>query len=260
MTRLFVPVDRLGREPYSSVLGYPRATQEELEVRIITLKQLDIDTVIFDGPASIGKLQILGKGHAGVVVRATGRGEKFALKLRRTDSQRKTMLDEMRMLKTANSLDVGPVFFAANKDMLVMEYAEGQLIGDWVKTLKEDGDILRLAILVEGILEDCYRMDQYGLDHGELSNISKHVIVRDIGHVIIDFESASLERRVSNVTSATQALFVGSAVSREIERACSLPAKEEIIDRLRAYKSNMSRQNFNALMETLKIDRRRTGP
>ena len=64
--------------------------------------------------------------------------------------------------------------------------------------------LTKLKKTVKKVLEDCYRLDQLGLDHGELSNISKHVIVGK-KTTLIDFESSSTNRRVSNVTSACQA-------------------------------------------------------
>jgi len=43
--------------------------------------------------------------------------------------------------------------------------------------LKGTGSAKKLKSTIKSMLEDCYRLDQIGFDHGELSNISKHVIV-----------------------------------------------------------------------------------
>ena len=74
-----------------------------------------------------------------------------------------------------------------------------------------------------------------GLDHGELSRMPKHVIVgKKI--TIIDFESSSVERRVSNVTSATQAFFIGSGISKIVKPLCKVRLeKKKIISVLRKY-------------------------
>jgi len=80
-------------------------------------------------------------------------------------------------------------------------------------------------LLYKKILEDCYSLDRIGLDHGELSNLSKHVIVgRKI--TVIDFESSSTDRKVSNVTSATQALCIGSGISKIIGRVYKIPINQ----------------------------------
>jgi putative serine/threonine protein kinase len=91
-----------------------------------------------------------------------------------------------------------------------------------------------------------------GLDHGELSRMPKHVIVgKKI--TIIDFESSSMERRVSNVTSATQAFFIGSGISKTVKGVYKIPEKKKIINVLRRYKQDQSRKSFESLLNVLKI-------
>ena len=82
-----------------------------------------------------------------------------------------------------------------------MEYLDGIKISQWINTLKGVGSVKKLKNTLRKILEDCYRLDEIGFDHGELSNISKHVIVGEENSTIIDFESSSTNRRPSNVTS-----------------------------------------------------------
>ena len=91
-----------------------------------------------------------------------------------------------------------------------------------------------------------------GLDHGELSRMPKHVIVgKKI--TIIDFESSSMNRRASNVTSATQAFFIGSGISKTVKRTYKIPEKKKIINVLRRYKMEQSRESFESLLNVLKI-------
>ena len=94
------------------------------------------------------------------------------------------------------------------------------------------------------ILEDCYRLDQMGFDHGELSSISKHVIVGKLRSTLIDFESSSVNRRASNVTSITQAIFIGSGIAKKVQRIYKIPSKEKIIDVLRKYKQEQTQKKF----------------
>ena len=103
------------------------------------------------------------------------------------------------------------------------------------------------------ILEDCYRLDVIGLDHGELSNISKHVVVGKSKTTVIDFESASTQRRVSNVTSATQAICIGSGISKIVRKIYRLPSKNKLIKILRLYKQERSQQNFEKILAVLKL-------
>ena len=91
-----------------------------------------------------------------------------------------------------------------------------------------------------------------GLDHGELSNLTKHVIIGK-KTTIIDFESSSMDRKVSNVTSATQALCIGSGISKIIGRTYKIPRKQKMITVLRRYKQEQTRESFENLLAVLKV-------
>ena len=133
-----------------------------------------------------------------------------------------------------------------------MEYLEGKKIRDWVANLKKKGSSAQLKTVIKKVLEDCYSLDRIGLDHGELSNITKHVIVgKKI--TVIDFESSSTDRKVSNVTSATQALCIGSGISKIIGRIYKIPKKEKMISVLREYKQKQTRDSFEKLLDILKL-------
>ena len=133
-----------------------------------------------------------------------------------------------------------------------MEYLDGKKIGDWATGLKEKGSSSQLKVVIKKILEDCYSLDRVGLDHGELSNLSKHVIVGS-KITIIDFESSSIDRKVSNVTSATQALCIGSGISKIIGRVYKIPKKQKMITVLRKYKREGTRESFENLLSVLKL-------
>jgi len=110
----------------------------------------------------------------------------------------------------------------------------------------------QLKTVIKKVLEDCYSLDRIGLDHGELSNLSKHVIVgRKI--TVIDFESSSMDRKVSNVTSATQAFCIGSRISKIISRVYKIPKKQKMITVLRRYKQEGTRESFENLLSVLKL-------
>ena len=93
-------------------------------------------------------------------------------------------------------------------------------------------------------MEDCYRLDQIGFDHGELSNISKHVIVGKTKASIIDFESSSTKRRPSNVTSITQAFFIGSGNAKKAQKIYKNPPKEKMIEVLKYVQTRKNSRKF----------------
>ncbi len=254
MDSFSVPVSKLVKEPYSHILGYPRATEKELKKRVLELKKLGINSVTFGGPTILNNIPVLGKGYVGVVVLSRhGKGH-AALKIRRIDSSRDEMKSEAKLLKIANTVNVGPRVINSSKNFIVMEYVEGEKIIDWVKELKGKGSARKLRGIVRKILEDCYNLDNIHLDHGELSYIHKHVIVGK-SPCIIDFESASLNRRTSNVTSATQSIFIGSGLSNIVKKIIKIPNTKKMIESLKKYKHDQSRKNFDNVLKILGLDK-----
>jgi putative serine/threonine protein kinase len=253
MAQSFISIKKFSEEPYSLILAYPKATNRQIKSRINELEKLKIKSILLTGPTTLGKLAILGKGYVGVVVLAKKGNKQVALKIRRTDSQRKDMKNESILLKLVNSVGVGPKMFAVSKNFLVMEYIEGKKISDWVDLLKGLGSTKKLKSTIKKILQDCYKLDRLGFDHGELSNVSKHVIVGKTKSTLIDFESSSTKRKPSNVTSITQAFFIGSGIARKTQKIYKNPPKEKIIDALKLYKQEKTRENFENLLKVLKL-------
>jgi len=253
MAHSFISIKKFTEESYSKILGYPNATKRQIKSRINELEKLKIKSICLTGPTTIGNLEILGKGYVGVVVLVKRGNKEVALKIRRTDSQRENMKNESILLKLVNSVNVGPKIIDVSKNFLVMEYIEGEKFSDWIGMLKGSGSVKQLKSTIKNVLEDCYRLDQIGLDHGELSNISKHVIVGKTKVTIIDFESSSTKRRPSNVTSITQAFFIGSGIAKQAQKIFKNSSKEKIIDVSKLYKQEKTRENFEKLLKVLKL-------
>jgi len=253
MAHSFISIKKFADEPYSNILGYPKATSRQIKSRINELEKLKIKSISFTGSTTLGNLAVLGKGYVGVVVLAKKGSKQVALKIRRTDSQRNQMKNEAIFLKLANSVNVGPKVYVVSRNFLVMEYLEGIDIRKWVNALKGKGSAKKLKSTIKKILEDCFRLDQIGFDHGELSNVSKHVIVGKTRSTLIDFESSSTKRRPSNVTSVTQAIFIGSGIAKKTQKIYKNPPKEKIIKVLKQYKQEKTLVNFEKLLKILKL-------
>ena len=253
MAHSFISIKKFTEDPYAKILGYPNATNRQIKSRISELGKLKIKGVCLTGPTTIGNLEILGKGYVGVVVLVKRGNKEVALKIRRTDSQRENMKNESVLLKLVNSVNVGPKMIDVSKNFLVMEYIEGKKFSNWIEMLKGSGSVKQLKSTIRNVLEDCYRLDEIGFDHGELSNISKHVIVGKTKVSLIDFESSSTNRKPSNVTSITQAFFIGSGIAKQAQKIYKNSSKEKIIDALKSYKQEKTRENFENLLKILKL-------
>ena len=253
MTKSFIPISILSCQPYSKILGFPKPTKKEITSRIQEMKKLGIKSVSFNGPTELEGLKILGKGYVGVVILAKIKNDIFAVKIRRIDAPRKRMQDEARFQKIANEVNVGPKLVQASKNFLVMEYIKGEKIIDWVK--KSDIKSGEIRDVINNVLRDCFLLDYAGLDHGELSTIDKHVIVGENTTTIIDFESSSTKRKSSNVSAAVQAIFIGTGLAKIIKKKINVPTKTKIINLIRRYKKNPTRENFENITIGLKLQR-----
>jgi len=247
-TPLTVLTENLTVEPYASVLCYPRASEAELESRLGELREHGVEAVEFVGDASAFNVPVLGKGFVGIVVTAHLDGQRAALKIRRVDADRLGLEHEAQMLAKANSVQVGPRLISVSRNFLVMQLIDGCLLPNWLGAHKEKA-------LVRGVLNDvleqCWRLDSIGLDHGELSKAPKHIIIdKQQNPVLVDFETASVNRKPANVTSVCQFLFTShGAVAKAVAEVLGEINRAEAINALRLYKNERARKNFDRVLQ-----------
>jgi putative serine/threonine protein kinase len=247
---VILPVQELNRKPYASILCYPVPKWSVVDKRIAELKSLGITEIEFAGDSSAAGVPVLGKGHEGIVVIAHMDGERLALKVHRHDSIRGDLFHESRMLLLANGIEVGPKFVNVTKDFLLSQLIEGGIFAKWLEENKER-EVYRRVLT--DVLEQCWRLDEAGIDHGELSNAPRHIIMSKEGKpFIVDFESASTKRVVSNVTTVCQYLFMGNSIAKElITEVMGEIDRERIVEISREYKKERTRDNFEAFLRVI---------
>jgi len=247
-----VSLKGISENKHGQILCYPRCEQEELGRRLKELERLGVQTLEFMGEKNVFDVPVLGKGCVGVVVVAYTNSGRAALKIRRVDADRKGMFHEGEMLNRANAIDVGPKLLETSENFLLMELVEGTHFPEWIKSMEGREEQWRVRLVLKDILEQCYRLDEAGLDHGELSNAPKHIIVdADDRPHLIDFETASINRRVSNVTSVCQYLFLGSQIADKVKEKLGEVNEKELINALRTYKRERTRENFEKILEKI---------
>ena len=238
--------ENLLEEPYASIICYPQANKAELKKRIEELSKLGVEALDLVGEKRILNVSVLGKGCVGIVVLAYGNCGRMALKIRRVDADRAGMQREAKLLQKANSVGVGPKLLGVSRNFLLMEFIEGVLLVDWLK-IKRTKKLVRKVLLE--VLKQCWSLDRIGLDHGELSHAPKHVIVnKEDKPVIVDFESASLNRRPSNVTSICQFLFLGDEPAKILAKKLGTVDRETVFEALRRYKNDRTFENFETVL------------
>ena len=246
----FIPLKRLHEERYCQVLCYPKYDLKEMRKRLKELRKLGVKAVEFTGEKMVFDVPVLGKGCVGIVVAVHTNLGRGALKIRRVDADRAGMQHEAEMLGRANAINVGPKLLKVTENFLLMEFLEGTLLPQWVEALRGRGTRSRIRRVLRAVLEQCYRLDEAGLDHGELSRAPKHIIVDADDHPhLVDFETASINRRVSNVTSICQFLFIGSKAAKTIKRKLGQVDEKELISALRNYKQERTRESFKKILD-----------
>jgi len=246
---LVLALEKLSEEPYASIMCYPKPSKAELKKRLKELQKLGVKAIEFSGEKRAFNVSVLGKGCVGIVTIAHIDGEKAALKIRRVDADRSRMQQEAEMLKKANSVRVGPRLLGVSKNFLLMQFVEGDLLPKWLEKRRKKAEIRRV---LREVLEQCWRLDEAGLDHGELSHAPKHIIINREGKpFIVDFETASVNRKTSNVTSICQFLFISGVVAKMVAEKLGEKDKEAIIAALRLYKADRSRENFERILDVL---------
>jgi putative serine/threonine protein kinase len=249
-----IDVRQLDRMPYLTILTYPKPDLRLAKSRMKQLAELGIDRVTFEGRTKIGRLGLVGIGTVGLVVKGTGKGpEVCALKIRRADANRESMAEEFRLTQLANRVRVGAPVYAHTKDVISMRYIKGIELEDYVKEATGRGSARRVREMAHAILNQCRKLDLIGLDHGQLSNLRKHVIIDGETPYIIDFESASQNRTVKNVTTAAQFIFIGSSVAPRVKRTLSIKSADKILEALKRYKGEMSDENYVRLLGTFGV-------
>ena len=251
---VLVSLEDLVKKPYRDLLAYPNPRDEFVESRIRQLKSLGIEGLEFEGPLKMGKLSVLGKGVVGIVFRGIAEDGHVAVKIRRTDSRRRSMIHEAEMMRAANEAGIGPKCLGSSDDVLEMQFLEGQRLPVWISSLKGRGRKARVKGTVKALLEQCVRLDAYGLDHGELSRAHKNVLVSNGDHPwILDYESASLMRKVNNFTSLAQYILLSGRFSRKVIRILGPVNRDELVKYLRMYKSGMTNDAFESTLKLLHV-------
>ena len=232
-------------------LSFPSQNLKYALMILGDLKALGVKEIAFAQRGNYLAPAILGKGYRGIVLRARLKDNEVALKILRTDSTILSLEHEAKATSLANSVDVGPLLLGYSERVLVLEFIEGDPLEIWLSKIACE-EYEKLRTVLRKCFEDARKLDLIGLDHGELNNLRKHVIVKpNLKPVIIDFGKASAERKPSNITSLFSYLTFGP-YSRKVLRM--LEVREPPLKWVREYKRKMSDENFRKLMEALNLD------
>lgn len=248
-----VSISNLVRTPYIRVLTYPKISLRAARSRLAQLDKLGVERLIFEGRSKIGSLGILGIGTVSVVAKAEVGEEVYALKIRRTDANRSRMKEEFELTRLGNRIGIGAIAVSHTRDLLLLQYLDYVELHAWFKSLRGPERRAKARGMLHRVLNQCRKLDIMGLDHGQLSNLRKHIVVVNDLPYIIDFESASLNRAPKNVTTAAQYILIGGKMSALARRLIGVKSLERLLAALREYKETKSDVSYAHLLEVLRL-------
>jgi putative serine/threonine protein kinase len=239
----------------AEIICYPKPNEQEKTQRIKELQSIGVKNIRLEGSKKIDGYQVIGKGCVSIAVLADTASCLAILKIRRMDADRSDMFHEVQMLDFVNTSSLGPRLFRYSNNFILMEYIPGSLIGEWLNNIRSFR-ITKIKSVLKEILTQCYKMDILHLDHGELSNASKHVIIRnsDWKSFIIDFESASRNRRPNNLTSIVHYIFKNKGLLDMMQLSTELITSDEANKILKSYKKTPSKTIFNQILQMYKLN------
>lgn len=242
-------LDSKNKESLKFLLTFPLFDQDTFEIRKKELLSLDINGIFSTGNLQLNKIFILGKGSVGLVTLARYKRRYFALKIRRTDANRPNMFDEAVYQSLANSSGVGPFLVNFSENFILMEFVRGSNIIDWYGSGRISKK--RMMKCAAHILEQCYLLDCLKLDHGQLNRLDCHIIIsKDDKPTIVDFETSSSQRRVSNITSASQSIFLNGPIFSRLQNSIPYDRKQ-IMKKIKGYKTEMNQERFEDILSML---------
>lgn len=192
-------------------------------------------------------LELIARGHRGIVYKAEFNRKKVAVKVERKDSAAIDRIkNEAGWLKILNKRNIGPKLIDDGEGFIIMEFVDGKLITDFLKSSVKS----EIISIISNIFEQLYQMDKLGVDKEELHNPVKHIIV-DKNPVLIDFERCHRTEKPKNITQFCQ--FLSSKKIHGILGAKSVNYEPKVLWELAGeYKAKRSRKRLDKIVNLFK--------
>jgi putative serine/threonine protein kinase len=196
-------------------------------------------------------VRLLGKGQNSYVFicKLGNLNNEYACKIRRPDASRPELAREGLLMRLANSVGVGPHVINYTSNIIVMELIKGVPMSEYVWSTSPS----ELRSVIRDLLLQCRRLDSIGLMHNELSRVEDHIIITEDKPYIIDFESATVGSRGSNVSQIINALIMGKSQVQAKIRSVLNPEADlnELRGLVRDYKVRRDDESFLRILSSL---------
>lgn len=161
-------------------------------------------------PSKFKNVQELDSGKHGLIYKAEYNNEFVAIKVKKPSSEsQNTAILEANYLEKVNELGIGPKLIEKNENYVVMEFIDGIRIDKFLEEASEED----IKIVIDKIMEQLKKLDEAGINKMEMTNPYKHIIVRNLEPVLIDFERARFSPKSKNVNQFNEYLKKNSIFS-----------------------------------------------
>ena len=183
----------LGSPEACKALCYPRPKPNCCLERLSLLEAMGAEAICSAGGRyrELLGFGVLGVGRSSVVLLASFRRRLLAVKSRRVDGKRESLVSEGRLLTILGRSGVAPRPEYYSRDLIVMDYVEGPTLEDII--VRGEGLPRRLiAKAVREALRASIMLDSLGILHLELSRPWRNIVFTEsLRALIIDLESSS---------------------------------------------------------------------
>lgn len=241
------PIDL--NDPYIRfTLCYPQMNCDELYNRVKELVEWGVSFLVEEGKNIFG-FRVVGKGYSSIATIAIREDVKGVLKIRRLDSRRGSLEFEGFMLDFLDRFGIVPKPIFYSRDYIFMEFLSDCLaLSEYINELSNSRvDYNSILRIVKKAMYTLYIPDFYRIDHTELSRAGDHIYLCGDGVRIIDWESATIRSKPSNVSS-----FISYLINRTLIRnLLSSNRVRDLILTLKMYKETYSIKKLQELIKLL---------
>jgi len=198
---------------------------------------------------NLTNIKFLAKGKRGIVYQARYLDKKVAVKIESPTSKAIDKIkNEIFWLKELNKHGIGPEFYFSNENWFVMDFVEGDRIIDFFK--KSSKKQIKKVLII--LFEQLFALDSFKINKEELNHPYKHIIIdKNLHPFMIDFERAGKIIKPKNISQFVQFLIC-KKISLIFEEKRIRIDRDKIISKVKIYKKNPNKENFNEILEEIK--------
>ena len=157
-----------------------------------------------------------------------------------------TISFETQWLQKMNKKKIGPKFFFAESNFLVMEFIDGILFLEYL----EQKPKAVIQKVIKNLLQQMYILDQWGVNKKEMTHPHKHIIIRDDKPVLIDFERSKHTENPKNINQFVQFL-TSLKVKLLLEKKDILIDQSQVLHLAKDYKEHRTIEKYQKIVEVI---------